>query len=163
MACILFLFGCKDAPDRNDHLSDKDRIKLEASASPEIEKKIHDLLSKMTLEEKVGQMVQIIPAHNDEPQAIILGKRNVGSLYFYTFAPNLSMAEWYNLIKEFQETFLKHNRLKIPPLIPRCHQHGAVDIKNSTVFPHNISLAATFNPLFGWDMGKVTVLECADI
>ena len=64
MACIFIIFSCKNITDRQKHLSDKDRMKFEANANPEIEKKIRELISEMTLEEKVSQMVQIIPFDN---------------------------------------------------------------------------------------------------
>ena len=163
MACIVFIFSCKNVPGGKRQLTDQ-RMKLEASANPEIEKKVLDLLSKMTLEEKVGQMVQIMPGENIDSSAVLFGQRNIGSVYFnIDGSGSFSMNNWYDLVNEFQKVFLKNNRLKIPALIPQCHQHGAVYVDNSTIFPHNISLAATFNPGFGQDMGNVTVLESADL
>lgn len=160
MACIIFISGCNNPPEGKNQLSDKDRMKLETTGNPEIEKKVHDLLSEMTLEEKVGQMVQIIPANNNDSLAIVFARKNVGSIYFNG---DFSMNDWYDLAKRYSEIFLKYNHLKIPFLLSRCHQHGAVDVKNSTIFPHNISLAATFNPGFGQEMGNVTILESADL
>ena len=164
MACIVFIFSCENVPAGKRQLTDKERMRLEAGASPEIEKKVLNLLSEMTLEEKVGQMVQIMPGENIDSSAVLFGRRNIGSVYFnIDGSESFSMNNWYNLVNEFQYCFFKNSRLKIPALIPQCHQHGAVYVENSTIFPHNISLAATFNPAFGKDMGNVTVLESADL
>ena len=164
MACIVFIFSCENVPGGKRQLTDKERMRLETGASPEIEKKVLDLLSKMTLEEKVGQMVQIMPGENIDSSAVLFGRRNIGSVYFnIDGSESFSMNNWYNLVTEFHTVFLNNSRLKIPALIPQCHQHGAVYVENSTIFPHNISLAATFNPGFGRDMGNVTILESADL
>lgn len=161
LVLIIFSLSCINETDQKKQISDKDRMKKETGANREIEKKIKNLLSELTLEEKVGQMVQIIPSNiQDTVLTAELARRNVGCIYY---SPYFSMEEWYNFVNEYQKTFLKYNRLKIPFLLANCHQHGATYVKNSTIFPHNISLAATFNPKFGTDMGNVTVLESSDL
>jgi beta-glucosidase len=44
-----------------------------------------------------------------------------------------------------------------------CHMHGASFLQGATIFPHNLSLAATFDPRFGRDAGAVTAVETADL
>ena len=164
IAYLLISYSCKNVPGNKKGLSDKERMKFEAATDPLIEERVQDLISKMTLEEKVGQMVQIMPGKNTDSSAVLFGQRNIGSVYFnIDGSGSFSMDYWYHFVKGFQETFLENNRLKIPALLPQCHQHGAVYVENSTIFPHNISLAATFNPGFGQDMGNVTILESADL
>ncbi|MCK9413745.1 MAG: glycoside hydrolase family 3 C-terminal domain-containing protein [Prolixibacteraceae bacterium] len=161
---LLFISGCKSASEGKKQLTDKERMKLEASATPGVEKKVLDLLSKMTLEEKVGQMVQIMPGKSLDSSAVMHGQRNVGAVYFnMDDMETFSMKQWFDMVTAYQNTFFNNNRLKIPLIIAQCHQHGAVYVKNATIFPHNLTLAATFTPRFGEDMGNVTVLESADL
>jgi beta-glucosidase len=44
-----------------------------------------------------------------------------------------------------------------------CHMHGASFLQGATIFPHNVSLAATFDPRFARDAGAVTAVETADL
>ncbi|MCK9639306.1 MAG: glycoside hydrolase family 3 C-terminal domain-containing protein [Prolixibacteraceae bacterium] len=160
MACLFISFGFKGIPEKKQ-MSDKDRMKHEASAIPGVEKKVLNLLAKMTLEEKVGQMVQITPDLENDSQVVMFGKRNVGSVYYSPH--NFTINDWYVYEKKYQERFLANNRLKIPFLSPHCFQHGAIYIKDATIFPHNLTLAATFTPRFGQEMGNVTILESGDL
>ncbi|MCK9412558.1 MAG: glycoside hydrolase family 3 C-terminal domain-containing protein [Prolixibacteraceae bacterium] len=161
LATLFISFGFKVVPEEKKQLSDKERMKHEASAIPGVEKKVLDLLSRMTLEEKAGQMVQVTPAIGNKEQIALFGKKNVGSVYYSP--ENFSINDWYVYEKNYMESYLANNRLKIPFLSPHCFQHGATYIKDATIFPHNLTLAATFTPGFGQEMGNVTVLECGDL
>jgi beta-glucosidase len=161
MACLFISFGFTNVSEEKTQMSDKERMKHEASAIPGVEKKVLDLLAKMTLEEKVGQMVQVTPAIGNQEQIALFGKKNVGSVYYSP--DNFTINDWYNYEKNYMELFLANNRLKIPFLSPHCFQHGAIYIKDATIFPHNLTLAATFTPRFGQEMGNVTVLESGDL
>ena len=119
--CLIFLFGAcqqKTTPVKNQV----------------IEQKVEELISKMTLEEKIGQMCQINGAHGTLPadlrEAIKEGK--IGSILNEVNA---------DTINEIQRIAIEESRLGIPVLIARDVIHGF-----KTVFPIPLGLAATWNP-----------------
>jgi beta-glucosidase len=125
------------------------------------------LLSKMTLEEKVGQMTQLTiemiskGVGNDisKPHAIDTAKlRNVivnlgvGSILNvsgYTYTVN----HWKEVISSI-EKYSKKSRLKIPVLYGIDAIHGANYTVGATLYPQQIGLAATFNPELSYKMAQ---------
>lgn len=117
--------------------------------------KINILISKMSIEEKVGQMTNIaigMVSHEKENMKIldeeklrnVIIKNYVGSLqnvgsHAYT------LQEWHNLINTIQKINMTESRLKIPVLYAIDAVHGADYTIGSTIFPHNLALAATRN------------------
>ncbi|KAL0308252.1 UNVERIFIED_CONTAM: Lysosomal beta glucosidase [Sesamum radiatum] len=122
-----------------------------------IGKRVKDLLGRMTLEEKIGQMTQIdrlvasaevmkkyyIGKH---PSSILSGGGSVPS-------PTASPETWVDMVNGYQKGSLS-TRLKIPMLygIDAVHGHNAV--YKATIFPHNVGLGAT---------RQVDFLTCADL
>ncbi|MDG1426092.1 MAG: glycoside hydrolase family 3 N-terminal domain-containing protein [Flavobacteriales bacterium] len=140
---------------------------------PKIENSITTILRKMSIEEKVGQTCQItLDAillkdstntlvephqidHNKLNQAII--DYNVGSILNvsnHTF----SIKKWNSIIKDIQAVALKTNH-KIPVIYGVDAIHGATYIKNSTLFPQEIGLAATWNLSHAKKMAEITAYE----
>lgn len=128
------------------------------------------LLKKMTLEEKVGQMTQVTlaviakggGANQDgalDPVALkdAIQKYHVGSI-LNTTAHALSVETWNRILTEMQDEAGK-SRLKIPILYGLDGMHGQTYTLNSTLFPQNIGMGATRNPLLVREMAKVTALE----
>ena len=103
-------------------------------------KKIDDLLSEMTLEEKIGQMTQLNNsvivtnadwgAGSDLKIEIKLDTAKLGKIlresHVGSFLNGIAVpAEtWYTFYKEIQEYNLKHSRLKIPVIYGVDHMHG---------------------------------------
>jgi beta-glucosidase len=117
--------------------------------------RIEDLLKRMTLEEKVGQMTQLAtgmvtsgrnqdvridPAKLDK--AIV--KYGVGSILNVDQA--LTIEKWHELIGQIQEAATKKTRLGIPVIYGIDTIHGANFVQGATLFPQEIGMAATFNP-----------------
>ncbi|MEM7107287.1 MAG: glycoside hydrolase family 3 N-terminal domain-containing protein [Bacteroidota bacterium] len=134
--------------------------------------RIDSLLSVMTLEEKVGQMIQLnitminqsgVPTDhrlNEDKLRDLIRTYNVGSfLNGAATAPE----KWFRYSHRLQEIALEESRLGIPIIYGIDHVHGAGFVEGATVFPQPINLAATFNPSFAADMAKVTVMESADL
>ena len=131
--------------------------------------KIESLLSAMTLEQKVGQMTQVNlgvvidkevedrvrfnPARFTEA----LHKYQVGSLLNST-SRALSVDEWHEVIRVIQDAALK-NELSIPVLYGIDAIHGVTYTQGSTLFPHNIGLAASRNAGLVKRIAKVTAME----
>ncbi len=137
-----------------------------------IDKKVKALLSKMTLEEKVGQMTQITiqavaKTHGTATQKFevdenklkeAIEKYHVGSiLNVYDVA--LTVDEWTKLITAIQDIAVKDTRLKIPVLYGIDAIHGATYTSGSTLFPQAINMAATFNRNLAKKEGEITALE----
>ena len=108
-----------------------------------IEKRIDDLLNKMTLEEKIGQLNQIHSAIDYEELKEQIKKGRVGSLIMAgsCFAGSeeggLAGVEFY---EELQRTAVEESRLKIPLIFGRDVIHG-----HHTVYPIPLAMAASFN------------------
>ena len=105
--------------------------------------RVADLLSRMTLEEKVGQMTQAERgAVTDDPSRItewMLGSVLSGG--GSTPTPNTAEA-WADMVDRFQQAAL-NTRLGIPLLYGVDSVHGHGNLLGATVFPHNIGLGAT--------------------
>ncbi|RWW99618.1 glycoside hydrolase family 3 N-terminal domain-containing protein [Flavobacterium cerinum] len=125
------------------------------------DKKVEALLSKMTLEEKVGQMTQItldvIGKGNDryssfEPVMLdpvemekALGKYHIGSVLNTANNRALTTKKWFEIISEIQKTSLKLNAHKIPVIYGVDQIHGATYTAGATMFPQQIAQAASRN------------------
>ena len=128
------------------------------------------LLKKMTLEEKVGQMTQVTFAviakggwgNQDgtiDPDALkkAVIDHKVGSI-LNTTAHALSVETWNKIITQIQDE-TKNTKLKIPVVYGLDGIHGQTYTLNSTLFPHNIGMAATRNLELAKAVTKVTANE----
>jgi beta-glucosidase len=139
-----------------------------------IANKVKNLLSQMTLEEKVGQMTQIdftvigvYKEQNAEGQidpakledAVI--NHHVGSILNTPFTPDnktQSIDIWRKMIRTVQDAAAR-TRLKIPVIYGIDAIHGATYTQNSVLFPQAINMAATFNPELAVKEGEITARE----
>lgn len=112
----------------------------------EIESKVNALLSKMTLEEKLGQMNQLSPWNFDE-LAEKVRKGEVGSILNYTDP---------ELVNKIQKVAVEESRLGIPLIVSRDVIHGY-----KTIFPIPLGQAATFNPEVVKEGARVAAIEAS--
>jgi beta-glucosidase len=108
--------------------------------------RVRDLLSRMTLAEKVGQMTQAERAAVDTNRPLIT-TWNLGSLLSgggSTPATNDPQA-WADMVDAYQSYALK-TRLQIPLIYGIDAVHGHNNVKDATLFPHNIGLGSTRDP-----------------
>jgi beta-glucosidase len=121
--------------------------------------RVADLLSRMTLEEKVGQMTQAERgAVASDPSRVTEWK--LGSLLSgggSTPTPNTPQA-WADMVDGFQQAALK-TRLGIPLLYGVDSVHGHGNLLGATVFPHNIGLGATRDPDLVRQVEHITASE----
>mgnify|MGYP003376339463 CR=1 FL=1 len=137
-----------------------------------VDDKVKSLLSKMTLEEKVGQMTQVTIQAVSKTQGTksqmhqlddakleeAIKKYKVGSiLNVYDVA--YSKEYWHEMITKFQDIATKETRLNIPVLYGIDAIHGATYTKDATLFPQAISMAATWNTEIAKLTGEITSYE----
>ncbi len=143
-----------------------------------VEVRTQDLLSRMTLEEKIGQMTQIAtpeinlfsnskdkaekfqPFLDPEKARKMVREFKVGS-FLAAFA--VKPEQWFEFYNELQKVAIAESRLGIPIIYGNDHVHGANYITNATIFPQPVNLGNTFNPEFARQMGRITALETGDL
>jgi beta-glucosidase len=113
-------------------LSCTERKPSTVGASPEVERRVDQLLSRMTLAEKIGQMNQVSAGGEVANYADALRKGQIGSI--------LNEVDPVK-VNEFQRICVEESRLGIPLLVGRDVIHGF-----HTVFPIPLGLASTFDP-----------------
>ena len=113
-----------------------------APAGDEIDRKVEELLAKMTLEEKIGQMNQVSGGYQFSGE---IAKGNVGSI--------LNIVDPVE-INAVQRVAVEESRLGIPLLVSRDVIHGF-----RTIFPIPIGLAATFDPALVEQGARVAAVE----
>ena len=132
------------------------------------------IVSKMTLEEKVGQMAQInldVVCKQKDPSVTTeveidrdklhdaIVNFHVGSILNAPGNRARTPQWWNNTIEEIQRMAMNDTRTKIPILYGLDQIHGGTYTATSTIFPQEITLAATFNPTHARKMGEVTAYE----
>src|ERR1700730_3368542 len=109
------------------------------------DRQANELLARMTLDEKIGQMTQADKEFVKDPtdvETLFLGSiLNGGSS---DPAEGNSLEAWTNMVDNFQKHALK-TRLKIPLLYGVDSVHGHSNVLGAVIFPHNIGLGCTRN------------------
>ncbi|KAL6966624.1 beta-glucosidase [Sarracenia purpurea var. burkii] len=120
--------------------------------------RISDLMSRMTLDEKIGQMMQLETA-NATPE--ILRDYSIGSVLCgggSLPAPEATAADWVHKVNALQNGSLS-SRLGIPMIYGIDALHGHNNVYQATLFPHNIGLGATRDSELVKRIGAATALE----
>lgn len=124
-------------------------------SDPKIEAQVEQTLKKLTLEEKIGQMMELVTdlfGANDKNGVFyidehktdsILSRYKIGSILN---APNTcapTAKQWEKYISQIQKISMK--RIGIPCVFGLDQNHGSTYTQGGTFFPQNINVAATFN------------------
>ncbi|KAL9238677.1 hypothetical protein vseg_013067 [Gypsophila vaccaria] len=139
-------------------LTDADGYTRYKDPKTEIEQRVVDLLSRMSLPEKIGQMVQI---ERKVSSFDVLKNYFIGSVLSgggSVPAPKASPEAWVNMVNEFQKGALA-TRLGIPMIYGIDAVHGNNNVYNATIFPHNVGLGVTRDPELVKRIGAATALE----
>lgn len=134
-----------------------DEMKYKDPKQP-IAVRVKDLLSRMTLEEKIGQMTQI---DRSVANAGVMKNSFIGSVLSGGGSeplPKATAQDWVNMINEFQKGSLA-SRLGIPMMYGIDAVHGHNNVYNATIFPHNVGLGCTRDPDLVRRIGAATALE----
>ncbi|MGL4412026.1 MAG: glycoside hydrolase family 3 N-terminal domain-containing protein [Bacteroidales bacterium] len=161
VALLLGLYGCADEKLKSEYYDEK------------IEQRVEQILKKMTLEEKVGQMTQLaldvvgkgnsvyesdFPFEFDEALLdTVIRKYKVGSILNTATNTPFTHDEWSNIIKRLQDEAI--NETGIPILYGVDQIHGTTYTIGGTLFPQQIGMGATFNPLLVKRSAEVTAYE----
>ena len=140
-----------------------------------VEQKVENLLQKMTLQEKVGQMAQITldvitkgndrfssyePIEiNEEEFAKIIQKYQIGSVLNTANNKALSLEKWQEITAKIQHINTEKSINNIPILYGIDAIHGATYTDKATFFPQQIGLAATFNTALVEKAAALTAYE----
>jgi len=133
--------------------------------------RVERLLRQMTLEEKVGQMTQLAlqmvlsrPGGPGSPAVVdsaklhdVVVRRGVGALLNVAYVA-MAPEEWRDLNAQIARAAAR-SRLKIPVVYGIDAVHGQHYQTTSTIFPHNIAMAATFNPSLVRRANEITAYE----
>ncbi|UXB38893.1 exo 1,3/1,4-beta-D-glucan glucohydrolase [Stenotrophomonas maltophilia] len=166
-ALMLGLLGCR-GQDRAAAAAATDndpwpKVAWPLAADPALEKRITDLMAGMTVEEKVGQLVQgdIASVTPDDVRRYRLGSILAGGNSDPGGRYDASPAEWLALADAFYDASMDTSKggKAIPLLFGIDAVHGQSNIIGATLFPHNIGLGATRNPALLRQIGGITALE----
>lgn len=127
-------------------------------ATKPLNSRIKDLLNRMTLEEKIGQMTQI---ERGVASAEVMKDYFIGSVLSgggSVPSKQASAETWINMVNEFQKGALS-TRLGIPMIYGIDAVHGHNNVYKATIFPHNVGLGATRDPDLVKRIGAATALE----
>src|SRR5438067_170213 len=131
-------------------------------------RRVEELLARMTLEEKIGQMTQLeigivttgagdnVRIDPDKLEKAVV-KYGVGSI-LNVKDQALSVDKWHEIIRQIQEAS-QRTRLKIQVLYGIDTIHGANYVQGSTLFPQEIGMAATWNPALMQRAAEIAAIE----
>jgi beta-glucosidase len=168
LSSITLMFSCSNP-------STLDGQNASSTTNNEIDKKVDSLLQVMSIEEKVGQMTQVnisvlakqydatgipIGEHALDPDKLkkVLVDHNIGSV-LNALEGRKSMEGWHEVINDIQKMAVENTPHNIPVLFGVDAIHGATYIFGSTLFPHNIGIAASRNTEHAHNCSRVTAME----
>ena len=119
--------------------------------------RVEDLLARMTLDEKIGQMTQVEKYSIDLDTITRLG---IGSILSGGGGnpPENSPANWLDMVNGYLDA-ARRSRLGIPLLYGVDAVHGHSNVRGATIFPHNIGLGATRDADLVRRIGRATAVE----
>ncbi len=152
-----------------------DNAPLYKDSSAPVEKRVEDLLGRMTLEEKVGQMNQFVGLEHIRKNEALLSeedlKNNTANAFYPGFSAD-SVAEWTRkgLVGSFLhvltleeanylQSLAMQSRLAIPVIFGIDAIHGNANAPDNTVYPTNIGLASSFDLDLAYRIARETAAE----
>ncbi|MFO7889041.1 MAG: glycoside hydrolase family 3 N-terminal domain-containing protein [bacterium] len=152
---LLLIAGCFST-EKNNQQQNNTAVYLDPSAG--IEERVKDLLARMNLQKKIGQMTQVDRAFLQQEGDII--SYGLGSILSGGgSAPSVNNAvSWADMVDDFQQQALQ-TRLKIPLIYGIDAVHGHNNVYGAVIFPHNIGLGCTRNTELVRQAASITARE----
>ncbi len=180
LGAVAQLLSCATAPPASDRGATAFAIEPKPAAevrgkprlTPSQWERIDELIDAMTIEQKAGQMVQLTlgamtseivrpegPAELDPAlarEAIV--EKGIGSILNTAWVA-MEPGPWREIVAEVQRIAVEESPHGIPLLYGIDSVHGANYITGATLFPHNLTLGATFNPELARQSGAVAAAD----
>lgn len=151
----------------NIHTTNANILVIKSDAK--IEAKVDQTLKKLTLEEKVGQMMEIVIdlfGGNDKNGVFYIDEHKADSIFSHykvgsiLNAPNTcapTAKQWEKYMAQIQKLSMK--RMGVPCIFGLDQNHGSTYTQGGTLFPQNINVAATFNREIARRSAEATAYE----
>jgi beta-glucosidase len=167
---LLVLSGPPQSQDRGGFIESDSflQAQLLPSTRRDVSARVRDLLARMTLKEKIGQMTQLEVGMVTDGRDLDLrinpaklqkaiGEYGVGSI-LNVHDRALPIAKWHEIIRAIQAAAAS-TRLKVPVVYGIDTIHGANYIEGATIFPQPLGMAATWNPQLVLDGSRIAAAE----
>jgi beta-glucosidase len=157
-------------------MNDFERITFERTGDAVMEGFIDSLVAKMSLTAKIGQMTQVneifftpedtITAGSEKNLNVIDRVKYISAIKEFQAGSFLSggkrpAKEGAEIIRKLQELNLQYSENHIPVIFGIDHINGTNHITDGSVFPKELNIAATFNPVYAYQAGVFTAREAA--
>ncbi len=159
----------------NANVDAQKAVPLYQNPKATVEERVNDLLSRMTLEEKIGQMNQFVGIEHIKAAEAILTAEQLKNNTANAFYPGFSTTDLENLTKKglvgsflhvltiqeanYLQSLAMQSRLKIPVIFGIDAIHGNANAPDNTVYPTNIGLASSFDPEMAYKIARQTAKE----
>ena len=153
----------------------KQDVPLYKNPKASVEARVNDLLSRMTLEEKVGQMNQLIGIEHFKESSVAIAAEDLSTNTASAYYPGSTLGDmeaWtrQGLVSSFLHVFTleeanylqqlnMESRLQIPIMIGVDAIHGNARCQGNTVYPTNIGLASSFDTDLAYRIARQTAAE----
>lgn len=167
LACTASANICTASANTHTHTANANIPVIKSDAK--IEAKVDQTLKKLTLEEKVGQMMEIVIdllGANDKNGVFYIDEHKADSIFSHykvgsiLNAPNTcapTAQQWEKYIAQIQKLSMK--RMGVPCIFGLDQNHGSTYTQGGTLFPQNINVAATFNREIARRSAEATAYE----
>ena len=167
LACTASANICTASANTHTHTANANIPVIKSDAK--IEAKVDQTLKKLTLEEKVGQMMEIVIdllGANDKNGVFYIDEHKADSIFSHykvgsiLNAPNTcapTAKQWEKYMAQIQKLSMK--RMGVPCIFGLDQNHGSTYTQGGTLFPQNINVAATFNREIARRSAEATAYE----
>jgi beta-glucosidase len=153
----------------------KEDIPIYKDPLQSVEKRVDDLLSRMTVEEKIGQLCQYVGLTHMRESRVELSEADMKKSHAMGFYADCPPEQVEKMVEEgitgsflhvlnvkeanYLQSLALKSRLQIPLLIGIDAMHGTGLVSGATVYPTEIGQASSFNPWLVETIGRQTALE----